>query len=161
MVKNAMKLFLANDPDDDVSTRYWIESGKKLRIEEYRGPIELDDWRSMASAIASDPCYSPDHNGLIDFTAASLRLSTNDVMRMGLLMRRTDFLSNGWQVFVVGSSADFGIIRMLGRWARNEERLRIFNQRNEADAWLLRHSNIHPFRVPAIPTPGGSALISA
>ncbi|MBK1881554.1 hypothetical protein JIN85_03950 [Luteolibacter pohnpeiensis] len=156
-----MKPFIPKYPDGDISTRYWIESGKNLRIEEYHGPIALSDWRTMTSAITSDPAFSPDHHGLMDFTRASLQMSTNDVIRMGLLMRRQDYLSNGWQLFVVNSSADFGNIRMLSRWARNENRLKIFNRRCDADAWFHRNGSSYPFCVQASPASFGAKRISA
>ena len=137
-----------------VFTRYRIEAARNLRIEEYHGKILLDDLRSMASAVTSDPAWSADHHGLIDFSAASLALSANDVMRLGLILRREDYQSIGWLVFAAGTSSNFGTIRMLGRWAKNQERIRIFSSRPEAETWIERNGCSYPFRAPAPPAAG-------
>lgn len=123
---------------------YRIDSDRRLRVEEYHGPVGLGDLRSMVSAMASDPCWSPDHNGLVDFTEAELELSANDVLRLALTMKQKQNRSNGWLVFAVSNSAAYGVIRMLGYWSRNTDRFRIFPNRREAEAWLERHINEAP-----------------
>lgn len=119
--------------------RYRIDSDRRVRIEEYQGSVELADMKSVISAMASDPCWSPDYHGLVDFSEATLNLSSNDVLRLALVLRHEDHRSHGWLAFVAPNSTIYGIVRMLGYWSRNTERLQIFPSRGEAEAWLTRN----------------------
>ena len=78
----------------------------------------------------------PGFHGLIDFSAADLVLSANDVLRLALVLRHEQFRTSGWLAYVATNSTTYGIIRMLGYWSRNTERMRIFPSRSEAEAWL-------------------------
>lgn len=99
----------------------------------------------MAEAVIEDPSWSREHHGLIDFSAAHLDLTANDVLRLALLLRQDEYRTNGWLVFAVGDSSSFGTVRMLGHWARNTDRSRIFRTRQEAEAWLeLNADHIPP-----------------
>ena len=131
---------------------YRIETHRGMRVEEYHGKVTLSDLRSMLGAMASDPCWSPDHHGLIDFAHAELELSANDVLRMALMLRQDAYRTHGWQVFVVSSSVAYGVVRMLGYWSRSTERFRIFHSRDDADRWLQRHRHETPlgFRKPSV-----------
>lgn len=116
--------------------RYRIDSGRRMRIEEYQGKVGLADLKSVISAMASDPCWSPDFHSLVDFSEASLDLTANDVLRLALILRQEDNRSRGWLAFVAPNSTIYGVVRMLGYWSRNTERLQIFPSRDEAEAWL-------------------------
>ncbi|BCU78701.1 hypothetical protein [Luteolibacter sp. LG18] len=96
----------------------------------------MDDLRATAEAAVCDPAWSPELHGLIDFSGAYLDLSSNDVLRLALLLRRDGYRSNGWLAFIVGNSAAFGLVRMLGHWTRATDRTRIFHNREEAERWL-------------------------
>ena len=137
--------FLTTDYSSLVTVgRYRIDSTRKIRIEEYHGKVELADLRSIVSEMTSDPCWSPEHHGLVDFTEANLELSANDVLRMALMLRQEQNRSNGWLVFAVKNSVAYGIVRMLGYWSRNTDRIKIFHCRDEAEAWLERHLDKSP-----------------
>ncbi|MBC7980645.1 MAG: hypothetical protein H7Y36_08805 [Armatimonadetes bacterium] len=118
---------------------YRIDSDRRMRIEEYQGKVGLADMKSVISAMASDPCWSPDFHGLVDFSGANLDLSANDVLRLALILRHDGNRSHGWMAFVAPNSTIYGIVRMLGYWSRNTERLRIFPSRTEAESWLIRN----------------------
>lgn len=124
--------------------RYRIDSERRMRIEEYQGRVGLADMKSVISAMASDPCWSPDYHSLVDFTEATLDLSANDVLRLALVLRHEKNRSNGWLVFVAPNSTIHGVVRMLGYWSRNTERLQIYPSRGEAEAWLERNSDQVP-----------------
>lgn len=149
--------FLTTDYSSTVSVgRYRIDTGRRLRIEEYQGKVGLADLRSIVSAMASDPCWSPDYHGLVDFTKAELEMSANDVLRLALMLRQEENRTRGWLVFAVSNSVAYGVVRMLGYWSRNTDRFRIFQSREEAEAWLERHAGEHPpgFReVPEVAQP--------
>ncbi len=127
--------------------RYRFDISRRLRIEEYFGKVELDDLKSIISAMVSDPSWSPEFNGLVDFTGAELDLSANDVLRLALMLRQEQNRSHGWLVFVVGNSVAYGVVRMLGYWSRNTDRFRIFQNREEAEAWLDRRISGAPLEV--------------
>ena len=65
-----------------------IDPARGLRIEEYQGKVGLGDMRSIVSAMAWDPCWSPDHQGLVDFSEAELEMSANDMLRLALMLRQ-------------------------------------------------------------------------
>ena len=125
---------------------YRIDPQRRLRVEEYTGRVGLADIRAILSAMVADPDWSPDHHGLIDFSRADLEMSTNDVLRLGLLWRQERNRTRGWLVFVVGNSAAFGVVRMLGYWSRSTDRIKIFQSRDQAEAWLDRQRNFAPPR---------------
>ncbi len=139
-----MKLLSTDYSFAEKESNYRIEADRRLRTEEYFGKVRLEDLRAMTSAMASDPCWSPNHHALVDFTQADLELSSNDVLRMALIMRQERNRSNGWLVFAVSTPVAYGIVRMLGYWSRNTERIRIFQSRKEAETWLARHRTETP-----------------
>ena len=61
-----------------------------MRIEEYQGKTGLADLKSVISSMASDPCWSADFHGLIDFSEAELDLAANDVLRLALVLRHEE-----------------------------------------------------------------------
>jgi hypothetical protein len=141
-----MKFLTTDYPSSANVGHYRIDAERRVRIEEYRGKVGLADLRSVASAMASDPCWSADYHGLVDFGKAELELSANDVLRLALTLRHEDHRSRGWMVYVVGDSVAYGMVRMLGYWSRNTDRFRIFQTRGEAEGWLERHSRTLPPR---------------
>jgi hypothetical protein len=118
---------------------YRIDSDRRMRIEEYQGKVGLSDLKSIIGSMASDPCWSPDYHGLVDFSHADLELSSNDVLRLALVLRQESYRSHGWLAYVATNCTTYGIVRMLGYWSRNTDRLRIFQSRAEAERWLERN----------------------
>lgn len=139
-----MKFSLTDYAFPAIAGCYWIDGGRGIRIEEYQGKVELGDLKAIVSGMASDPDWSPDHHGLVDFTRAELDLSANDVLRLALILRQKQNRSRGWMVFAVNNSVAFGVVRMLGYWSRNTDRFRIFQSREEAERWLERHRDSPP-----------------
>lgn len=131
-----MQFSTSDHPYPASAGRYRIDITRQLRIEEYFGKVELADLKSIISAMISDPDWSPEYNGLVDFTGAELDMSSNDVLRLALMLRQKQNRSHGWLVFVVGNSVTYGVVRMLGYWSKNTDRFRIFQSRKDAEAWL-------------------------
>lgn len=123
---------------------YRIDADRRMRIEEYQGRTGLSDIKSVISSMASDPCWSADYHGLIDLSEAELDLTANDVLRLALVLRHEANRTRGWLAYVATKSTTYGIVRMLGYWSRNTERLRIFQSREEAEAWLELNKNQVP-----------------
>jgi hypothetical protein len=131
-------------PSHEASLCYEIDRTKSLRVEEYRGVVGLDDIKALTRAVTSDPGWSPDLNGLMDFSEARLELSADDVMRLALMWRAKEYRSHGWLAFAVPTAAAFGMVRMLGHWARVTERSKIFPNRAEAERWLMEQGLCPP-----------------
>lgn len=131
-------------PPPAPTCRYRIDPARRLRVEEYQGWISLEQLRGNVAAMVEDPEWSADLHGLIDFSRASLDLTANDVIRLGLILRRDDYHSNGWLAFAVGDSATYGLVRMLSHWARTTDRTRIFLGRAEAERWVIRNADHVP-----------------
>ena len=115
---------------------YRIHPELGMRVEEYRGRVSLEDVKGLTRAMANDPRWSPDLNGLVDLTGATLDFSADDVLRLALMWREDAYRSRGWLAYGVSTSAVFGVVRMLGYWSRTTERSRIFTRREEAEEWL-------------------------
>ncbi|MEO5715317.1 MAG: hypothetical protein ABIT37_17700 [Luteolibacter sp.] len=131
-----MKFLTTDYPSEGTVGHYRIDSDRRMRIEEYQGKVGLADLKSIIYSMASDPCWSPDFHGLIDFSDAELDLSANDILRLALVFKHEDLRTRGWLAYVANNSTVFGIVRMLGYWSRNNDRIRIFGTRDEAEAWL-------------------------
>jgi hypothetical protein len=131
-----MKFLTADYSSLGTVGHYRIDADRRMRIEEYQGKTGLADLKSVISAMASDPYWSADFHGLIDFSEAELDLATNDVLRLALILRHEANRSRGWLAYVAPKSTTYGIIRMLGYWSRNTDRMRIFQSREEAERWL-------------------------
>jgi hypothetical protein len=54
------------------------------------------------------------------------------------MLRQQQYRSRGWVVFAVSNSVAFGVVRMLGYWSRSTDRMKIFQTRDQANAWLER-----------------------
>jgi hypothetical protein len=131
-----MKLLTTDNPCEGTVAHYRIDSDRRMRIEEYQGKVGLVDLKSIISAMVSDPCWSPDFHGLVDFSEAELDLTANEVLRLALVLKRERNRTSGWMVFVASNSTVYGIVRMLAYWSRNMDRMRIFKDRSEAETWL-------------------------
>jgi hypothetical protein len=136
-------------PSRAAALRYEIDPERHVRVEEYHGLVGLEDIKALTRAVASDPEWEPDMNGLVDFSDARLELSADDVMRLALMWREKEFRTSGWLAFAVPSAAMFGVVRMLSFWARMAERTRLFPNREEAEQWLLQQGR----RLPRRPFP--------
>jgi len=135
---------------DKTLVSYRVEPARNLRIEEYHGVIRLSDIRALAEAVSSDPEWSPAFDTLIDFSRATLELSSNDVLRLALMLRQERYRSQGWMAFAVGDATSFCLVRMLGYWSRMTERSRIFRERSEAEEWLAGQYGYAPRQWVAV-----------
>lgn len=139
-----MKFFIPDYSPKGTTAGYRIDSDRRMRIEEYRGKTGLVDLKSIISAMVSDPCWSADFHGLVDFSDAELELSSNDVIRLSFVMRQLQNRTKGWLVYVATNPTNHGLVRMLGYWSRISHRLLIFESRPEAEAWLALNKNYMP-----------------
>lgn len=134
-----MKSLLTDYPVTGPACRYLTDENRKLHIEEYAGRIVLDDLRDVAAMVASDPACGATVHRLIDLSDARLDLTSDEVLRYALLMRKESHRAGGWNVFAVSDATSFSIVRMFSQWARTSERSRFFSSREEAERWLDRN----------------------
>lgn len=137
-----MKSLLTDCPVAGPSCQYLTDKKRKLHIEEYTGRIVLEDLKEVASMVASDPACGGTVHRLIDLSDARLDLTSDEVLRYALMMRKESHRSGGWNVFAVSDATSFSIVRMFSQWARTSERSRFFSSRQEAEAWLDRNVSI-------------------
>jgi hypothetical protein len=146
----SMKPIFPASASDRTLASYRVEPDRNLRIEEYEGVIHFSDIRALAEAVSADPGWSPEFDTLIDFSRATLELSSNDVLRLALLLRQERYRSQGWMAFAVGDATSFCLVRMLGYWSRMTERSRIFRDRSEAEEWLVGRGGYAPMQWMAV-----------
>ena len=139
-----MKLLTSDYSSLGTGGRYRVDAANQSWTEEYHGKTELGDVKSVMSSLMSDPGWSANFHGVIDFTDAELDLSANDILRLALVLRHDPNRSRGWLAYVAPSSSSYGVVRMLGYWSRATDRMRIFQSREEADEWLELHKNQAP-----------------
>jgi len=139
-----MKSLLTDYPMAGPSCRYLTDEKRKLHIEEYAGRIVLDDLKDVAAMVASDPACSGTLHRLIDLSDARLDLTSDEVLRYALLMRKESHRAGGWSVFAVSDATSFSQVRMFSQWSRTSERSRFFSSREEAEAWLDRNVALSP-----------------
>lgn len=147
MHQTRMKFFTTDEGAENTVGHYWIDAERRVRIEEYRGEVRLDDLKAILFSMSSDPCWSADFHGLVDFSEAKLELTSNDILRLALLQRQEAHRSSGWLAYVATDSLTYGVVRMLGYWSRATDRLRIFQSRAEAESWLRENRAQVPPRV--------------
>jgi hypothetical protein len=139
-----MKFLTTDYSSSGTVGHYRIDTIRRMRIEEYQGRTGLGDLKSVLSSMASDPCWSAEYHGLIDFSDAELDLTANDVLRLALVLRQEANRSRGWLAYVATNTVTYGIVRMIGYWSRNTDRVRIFQSRAEAERWLVRNRDQVP-----------------
>ncbi|MFT4175108.1 MAG: hypothetical protein QM627_00495 [Luteolibacter sp.] len=131
-----MKLAFRETHASEALCHYHIDVARRLRTETYQGRVGLEEMRSMAQCMVSDPLWSMEHHSLIDLRAADLELTANEILRLALLQRQDAHYSKGWRAYVATTSTTFGVVRMLTRWARTSERSLFFRTLAEAENWL-------------------------
>ena len=137
-----MKSLLTDYPVAGPTCRYLTDEKRKLHIEKYAGRIVLDDLKDVAAMVASDPACSGTVHRLVDLSDARLDLTSDEVLRYALLMRKESHRAEGWNVFAVSDATSFSLVRMFSQWARTSERSRFFASREEAEAWINRNVSV-------------------
>lgn len=108
------------------------------------GRVTLPDIGAHIHSIWSDPAWKKDYNGIIDFSAATIDLSENEIQGLTRAMATDPRCSFGRWAFVVSTAADFAKLRKVDPAADLRSTLRIFFDRPAAEAWLLTVANPAP-----------------
>jgi hypothetical protein len=77
------------------------------------GRVTLAEMGELIQTVWADSRWRPDYNGLIDFSAATLDLSDQEIADLTGAMRTDPRCSFGRWVFVVSRASDFGKLRKI------------------------------------------------
>ena len=116
---------------------YVINGERKLVTTTLLGVVTVAEALAHQDRLISDPDFQPEFYQLLDATAASkLDLSSSEMRR---LAKRNFFAPTARRAFVVRGTLLYGVGRMLVTFrelAGAQEHMQIFQDRNEALAWL-------------------------
>lgn len=117
--------------------RYIIHTEQRYIEEILEGEVTLPGMAALVQAALADPAMAPDLDGLVDLTAAQIKLSYEDVRELAHGLRNDHRASRGYWAFVVSSSLSHGIVRMFEALSDDAITVQIFRDRAPALEWLL------------------------
>jgi hypothetical protein len=117
--------------------RYIIHTEERYIEEILEGEVTLPGMAALVQAALSDPAMDSSFDGLVDMTAAQIKLSYEDVRQIAHGLRNDHRASRGRWAFVVSSSLSHGIVRMFEALSDDAIAVQIFRDREKALAWLL------------------------
>lgn len=101
------------------------------------GSVTFTAFGNHIQSVWSDPNWKAEYNGLIDFSAATIDLSDQEVTDLTHAMTMDPRCSFGKWALVVSRAADFAKLRKLDQVADLRSTTRIFFDRRMAEEWLL------------------------
>lgn len=104
------------------------------------GRVTLPEMGEYVQALWADPEWKSDYNGLIDFSAATIDFSEQEVLTLTRAMRTDPRCSLGRWAFVVSRASDFGKLRMIDR-DDHHAIIRVFFDRPSAERAGLQLSS--------------------
>jgi hypothetical protein len=96
------------------------------------GRVTLSEMGEFIQTVWADPGWTPECNGLIDFSAATLDLSEKEILDLTGAMRTDPRCSLGRWVFVVSRASDFGKLRKID-WQEDKATILVFFDRPSAE----------------------------
>jgi hypothetical protein len=119
-----MKARYVLHPDEGYSES-WLEGG-----------VTLLDFAAFVQKLWSDPQWSAEYDGLMDFSEATIEMTVEDLQKLVTFMLRDARCSLARWAFVVRTAETFGWLRKLDALSQQQSTIRIFFSRADADAWL-------------------------
>jgi hypothetical protein len=116
---------------------YKIERERKLVTTTVSGVLGLATVLAHQDQILKDPEFDPSYSQLLDFTQVSkVELSGEDVRILAL---RSVFSPSSRRAILTSDKLLFGFARMFEMLRENagEQGIRVFDNRDEARAWIL------------------------
>jgi len=101
------------------------------------GSVTLSGFGTHVQSVWSDPSWRPEFNGIIDFSAATIDLSDQEIADLTHSMATDPRCSFGRWALVVSTAADFAKLRKFDHDADLRSTVRIFFDRRTAEEWLL------------------------
>jgi len=103
----------------------------------FQGWITLPELGAHVQSIWSDPGWTPEYNGLLDFSNATLDLSETQIQQLTKSMAQDPRCSFGKFALVVSKAVTFAKLRKVDDVMDLKSTLRIFFDRRTAEEWLL------------------------
>lgn len=118
------------------------------------GRVTISELGEFIRTVWADSQWTPKYNGLIDFSAASIELSDQEVVDLSRAMRSDPRCSLGKWVFVVSRASDFRKLRILDK-DEHQAMIRVFFDRPSAESRLDPRS---PMEQPGPSDPSSAGL---
>ena len=96
------------------------------------GRVTLSELGEFIQTVWADSGWTPEYNGLIDFSAATIDLSDQEILDLSGAMRTDPRCSLGRWAFVVSRASDFGKLRKIDRY-EDRATIRVFFDRPSAE----------------------------
>lgn len=116
---------------------YTIDAASGCVLSTFEGRVTLPELGAHVRSVWSDPVWRSGYNGLLDFSAATLDLSSAEVQALTTSMASDPRCSFGRWALVVSTAADFAKLRKVDPAMDLRATLRIFFDRRSAEEWLL------------------------
>ncbi len=101
------------------------------------GDVDYDALITITRALHSDPEYSPELNGILDFTNCNLILSFDEMSRFVEWLSTNENRLRGYVAFVAKSPLTYGTTRMYAGLGDDlQDEIRYFDSIEEAAQWL-------------------------
>lgn len=117
--------------------RYFIHTEERYIEQVLEGDVTLPGMAALIQAALSDPAMDPSFDGLVDLTAAHIKLSYDDVRHIAHGLKNDHRSARGHWAFVVSSTLSHGIVRMFEALSDDAITVQIFRDRDKALNWLL------------------------
>lgn len=103
----------------------------------FEGSVTLPELGVHVQSIWADPAWKRDFNGILDFSAASIDLTEDELQGLTKAMQSDPRCSFGKWAFVVSTAAAFAKLRKIDQVADLRSSIRVFFDRRTAEEWLL------------------------
>jgi hypothetical protein len=103
------------------------------------GMLSVPEIIEALAALKANPAFEPGFDMLADFSGASTAAIKSN--RVSELSRHMVFAPHARCAFIVGSSADYGMLRMFQAWSEQKPRdgyIAVFRDLRSALTWLDR-----------------------
>jgi hypothetical protein len=120
-----------------MKARYKIHPDKEYLESWVEGRVTPSDYWEHAQQVWSDPDWSADIGGLIDFTQPKFEFSDAELRELMEAMLADSRCSLARWAFVATTADTFALMRKVDQLSDQQSTLRIFFSRADAEAWLL------------------------
>jgi hypothetical protein len=96
------------------------------------GRVTMSEMSAFIQTLWADPGWTPEYNGLMDFSGASIDLSDKEILDMTGAMKSDPHCSFGRWVFVVSRASDFAKLRKIDQ-QNDEATILVFFDRASAE----------------------------
>jgi hypothetical protein len=116
---------------------YSIYADRGHVVTTFEGSVTLPEMGAYIQTVWSDPRWKPDFNGILDFSAATIDMSDQEIQELSKGMTMDPRCSLGRWAFVVTTAANFAKLRKIDPVAELKSTMRIFFDRRSAEEWLI------------------------